>query len=109
MGFEKKSCSLLFFLAKRRIAIPFGRHYLIHLCQNKHFLKKPMDPNTAPHTALDGTQVGWLEIVRQKVENLRYGSVQITVHEGRVVLVENIEKISFMADAKKGPAKNAKS
>lgn len=34
----------------------------------------------------------WLEIVRQKVAAIRFGSVQITVHEGRVTQVEAIEK-----------------
>jgi hypothetical protein len=34
----------------------------------------------------------WLEIVRQKVEAMRFGSVQIIVHEGRVTQVESTEK-----------------
>ncbi len=34
----------------------------------------------------------WLEIVRLKVEALRFGSVQIVVHEGRVTMVEALEK-----------------
>jgi hypothetical protein len=34
----------------------------------------------------------WLEIVRQKVEAMRFGSVQIVVHEGRVTQVESTEK-----------------
>lgn len=34
----------------------------------------------------------WLEIVRRKVANLRFGSVQIVVHEGRVTQVESTEK-----------------
>ena len=39
----------------------------------------------------------WLEVVRQNVSNLRFGSVQITVHEGRVTQVESIEKTRFVA------------
>lgn len=34
----------------------------------------------------------WLEIVRSRVENLRFGTVQITVHDGKVTQVESIEK-----------------
>ena len=34
----------------------------------------------------------WLEIVRQKVAAMRFGSVQIVVHEGRVTQVESTEK-----------------
>jgi hypothetical protein len=34
----------------------------------------------------------WLDIVRQRVEAMRFGSVQIVVHEGRVTQVESTEK-----------------
>jgi len=34
----------------------------------------------------------WLDIVRQKVDAMRFGSVQIVVHEGRVTQVESTEK-----------------
>ncbi len=34
----------------------------------------------------------WIEIVRQKVAAMRFGSVQIIVHEGRVTQVESTEK-----------------
>ena len=37
----------------------------------------------------------WLEVVRQKVAAIRFGSVQITVHEGRVTQVESLEKTRF--------------
>jgi hypothetical protein len=40
----------------------------------------------------------WLEVVRQKVAAIRFGSVQITVHEGRVTQVESLEKTRFNAD-----------
>jgi len=35
----------------------------------------------------------WLAIVRQKVESLRFGVVQIVVHEGKVTQIERTEKI----------------
>lgn len=34
----------------------------------------------------------WIDIVRQKVEAMRFGSVQLIVHEGRVTQVESTEK-----------------
>ncbi|MDB6007309.1 MAG: hypothetical protein JWR15_4296 [Prosthecobacter sp.] len=34
----------------------------------------------------------WSDIVKQKVSALRFGSVQIIVHEGRVTQVESTEK-----------------
>lgn len=30
----------------------------------------------------------WLEVVRQSVEGLRYGKVEITIHDGRVTQVD---------------------
>jgi len=40
----------------------------------------------------------WLDVVRKKVEDLRFGSVQIIVHEGRVTQVESLEKTRFPAN-----------
>lgn len=34
----------------------------------------------------------WLEIVRENVESLRYGVVQIVVHDARVTQIERTEK-----------------
>ena len=41
----------------------------------------------------------WLEVVRRKVAALRFGSVQVTVHDGRVTQVESIEKTRFAPKA----------
>jgi hypothetical protein len=40
----------------------------------------------------------WIDIVRQKVEAMRFGSVQIIVHEGRVTQVESTEKTRLSSD-----------
>lgn len=40
----------------------------------------------------------WIEIVRQRVQNMRFGTVQIVVHEGRVTQVESTEKTRLPAD-----------
>ncbi len=34
----------------------------------------------------------WLDIVRQKVESLRFGVVQIVIHDGHVTQIERTEK-----------------
>lgn len=35
---------------------------------------------------------GWIDLVKRKVDALRFGSVQIVIHEGRVTTVEATEK-----------------
>ena len=37
-------------------------------------------------------QPEWLALVREKVETLRYGIVQIVVHDSRVTQIERTEK-----------------
>lgn len=38
-------------------------------------------------------QADWFESIRQQVSSLRYGVIQIVVHEGRVVQIDRTEKI----------------
>jgi hypothetical protein len=35
----------------------------------------------------------WLEIVAKQVESLRFGMVQIVIHDNRVVQIEKTEKV----------------
>lgn len=44
---------------------------------------------------LGGDDEEWLEVVRQQVKALRFGVVQITVHESKVVQIEKTEKLRF--------------
>ena len=37
----------------------------------------------------------WLEVVREQVSSLRFGHVQIVVHNAQVVQVERTERIRF--------------
>lgn len=37
----------------------------------------------------------WIQVVRSQVESIRFGIVQITVHDSRVVHVERVEKVRF--------------
>jgi hypothetical protein len=59
---------------------------------------------TSESPAADGGKVDWLEVVRNNVANLKFGSVQITVHEGRVTQVESIEKTRFVASREESRA-----
>ena len=55
--------------------------------------------------AAPGTEADWLEVVRRNVSGLRFGSVQIIVHEGRVTQIESLEKTRFPASRDdSGPA-----
>jgi hypothetical protein len=45
----------------------------------------------------------WLRVVRQKVETLRYGVVQLVLHDGRVTQIERTEKTRIVPSPH-GPA-----
>jgi hypothetical protein len=47
--------------------------------------------STTADTHLSQTPA-WLDIVRQKVDSLRFGVVQIVVHDGKVTQIERTEK-----------------
>ena len=38
------------------------------------------------------TSPEWLRVVQEKVESLRFGVVQLVVHDGRVTQIERTEK-----------------
>ena len=48
--------------------------------------------STTSSLSSESTLPAWLAIVRQKVESLRYGVVQIVVHDGQVTQIERTEK-----------------
>jgi hypothetical protein len=37
----------------------------------------------------------WLGVLKGQIESLRYGTVQVVVHEARVVQIERTEKLRF--------------
>ena len=43
----------------------------------------------------------WLRVVQQKVETLRYGVVQLVVHDGRVTQIERTEKTRLKPDGRR--------
>jgi len=56
-------------------------------------------------TALEikNADANWLRLVRDQVGTLRFGVVQIVVHENRVVQIERTEKVRLDKPAKSGP------
>jgi len=42
----------------------------------------------------------WLEIVRRKAGAMRYGSLQLTIHDGQVTQVEASEKVRLPAGSR---------
>ena len=53
-------------------------------------------PNHRPDLSAEDS-ADWLRVVRQKVETLRYGVVQLVVHDGRVTQIERTEKTRLYA------------
>ena len=44
----------------------------------------------------------WIALVREKVEGLRFGVVQLVVHDGRVTQIERTEKTRLPAARENG-------
>lgn len=51
-----------------------------------------------PTTASTERPPDWLRLVQEKVESLRYGVVQLVVHDGRVTQIERTEKTRLPSD-----------
>jgi hypothetical protein len=60
-----------------------------------------MNQNPTPHkpdvSSEASAKEDWLRVVREKVESLRYGVVQLVVHDGRVTQIERTEKTRLNA------------
>ena len=52
-----------------------------------------MDPTQPEQPDLAGDNLNWLEVVRQHVASLRYGTVEIVVHDRRVVEIDKTERV----------------
>lgn len=50
----------------------------------------PSPSDAAP--AAPAPAPGWLDVVRAKVGALRYGVIQLVIHDGRVTQIESTEK-----------------
>ena len=58
------------------------------------------DPNALASSRAEDPAEAWLAVVAQKVKRIEYGTVQIVIHDGRVVYVESNERHRF--DVKQG-------
>jgi hypothetical protein len=57
-----------------------------------------MTETTTTTPTKDAPETAWERTVRHAVRALRYGSVEVQVHDGRVVQVETREKVRFGDD-----------
>lgn len=64
-----------------------------------------MDTITPENHPADDAPTDWLEIVLKNVSSLRFGSVHITVHDGRVTQIESIEKTRIVSSRNEGTVK----
>ena len=61
----------------------------------------PLTPTTpAPGLAPESE---WQRLVREKVESLRFGVVQLVIHDGQVTQIERTEKTRLVAPTRPHP------
>jgi hypothetical protein len=53
------------------------------------------DPEVAESFSEPVSTAPWLSIVAEKVKNIRYGVVQIVVHDSKIVQIERTERTRF--------------
>jgi hypothetical protein len=56
----------------------------------------PPEPDATPQHPQDEPE--WLALVRSQVRDLRFGVVQLVVHDGRVTQIERTEKVRLTQD-----------
>ena len=61
-------------------------------------MTRTTDPPAAS-AARGGSLPRWMQIVRDRVSGLRFGTVQIVVHDGRVTQIERTEKVRLSAES----------
>jgi hypothetical protein len=54
--------------------------------------------NAHPDTSPAAEEPEWLALVRAQVRGLRFGVVQLVVHDGRVTQIERTEKVRLVSD-----------
>jgi hypothetical protein len=54
-------------------------------------MEKNIEQSTGPERETEFLE--WLELVRRQVSSLKFGAVQITVHDSRITQVERVEKV----------------
>jgi hypothetical protein len=64
-----------------------------------------MPPESTLHPEQTPAEPDWLELVRAKVRDLRYGVVQLVVHDGRVTQIERTEKTRLGSGREERPSR----
>jgi len=59
-----------------------------------------MNPTEVKPGENAGEKPGWLEIVRRHVASLRYGVVQVVVHDAQVTQIEKTERVRLEIPAR---------
>jgi hypothetical protein len=58
-----------------------------------------MTSETAAPAVAQTAEPEWLALVRSQVRSLKYGVVQLVIHDGRVTQIERTEKTRLDSDA----------
>lgn len=54
-------------------------------------------PDTASPSAASSDALSGLALVQEALERIRYGAIQLTVHDGRLVQIDVTERTRFAA------------
>ena len=57
-----------------------------------------MSTESSAATAAPSSEPEWLALVRSQVRTLKYGMVQLVIHDGRVTQIERTEKTRLDSD-----------
>ena len=52
----------------------------------------------------DAVEPAWVGVLKSQIESLRFGTVQVVVHDARVVQIEKTEKVRFDKPGSRPPA-----
>ena len=61
-----------------------------------------LSPSSQPAGSAQTAIPEWLDVVREKVEGLRYGVIQLVVHDGRVTQIDRTEKTRLDSLSREG-------
>jgi hypothetical protein len=53
---------------------------------------EPTNGQASRDVRASSSEPEWLKVVRTQVESLKFGTVEITVHDSKVVQIERVEK-----------------
>jgi hypothetical protein len=62
---------------------------------NSASLHRPAAPRSGGDATEAASTAPWLEVVAEKIKTMRFGVVQIVVHDSKVVQIERTERTRF--------------